>query len=31
MADQEQGNIKQEYNNATVGLNMDSTVNQIKI
>jgi hypothetical protein len=28
MADQE--NIKQEYNNATIGLNMDQTVNQIK-
>ena len=25
-----QGNIKQEYNNATVGLNMDQSVNQIK-
>jgi len=26
----QQGNIKQEYNNATVGLNMDQSVNQIK-
>jgi len=30
MAEQEQGNIRQEYNNATVGLNMDQTPNQIK-
>ena len=31
MADQqEQSNIKQEYNNATVGLNQDQTLNQIK-
>ena len=30
MADQEQGSIRQEYNNATVGLNMDQTPNQIK-
>jgi len=29
MAEQEQGNIRQEYNNATTGLNMDQTVNQI--
>ena len=28
--EQQQGNIKQEYNNATVGLNMDQSVNQIK-
>ena len=28
--EQSQGNIKQEYNNATVGLNMDQTLNQIK-
>ena len=26
----QQGNIRQEYNNATVGLNMDQSVNQIK-
>ena len=26
----QQGNIRQEYNNATVGLNMDQTLNQIK-
>jgi len=30
MADQEQGNIRQEYNNATVGLNLDQTLNQVK-
>ena len=30
MAEEKQGNIKQEYNNATVGLNMDQTLNQIK-
>lgn len=29
MAEQEQGNIRQEYNNATTGLNMDQTLNQI--
>jgi hypothetical protein len=29
MAEQEQGNIRQEYNNATTGLNMDQTPNQI--
>ena len=29
MAEQEQGNVRQEYNNATTGLNMDQTVNQI--
>ena len=29
MADQEQSNIRQEYNNATVGLNMDQSVLQI--
>jgi len=28
--EQQQGNIKQEYNSATVGLNMDQSVNQIK-
>ena len=28
MAEQEQGNIRQEYNNATTGLNMDQTPNQ---
>jgi hypothetical protein len=28
--EKEQGNIRQEYNNATVGLNMDQSVNQIK-
>lgn len=28
--EKQQGNIKQEYNNATVGLNMDQSVNQIK-
>jgi hypothetical protein len=28
--EQQQGNIKQEYNNATVGLNLDQTANQIK-
>ncbi len=27
----QQGNIRQEYNNATVGLNMDQSVNQIKL
>lgn len=26
----QQGNIRQEYNNATIGLNMDQTLNQIK-
>lgn len=30
MAEQEQGNIKQEYNNATTGLNLDQTLNQIE-
>ena len=30
MAEEQQGNIRQEYNNATVGLNMDQTLNQIK-
>ena len=30
MAEETQGNIRQEYNNATVGLNMDQSVNQIK-
>jgi hypothetical protein len=30
MAEEEKGNIRQEYNNATVGLNMDQTLNQIK-
>ena len=31
MADQEQqGNIRQEYNNATVGLNQDQSVNQLR-
>jgi hypothetical protein len=29
MAEQEQGNIKQEYNNATSGLNLDQTLNQV--
>ena len=29
MAEQEQGNITQEYNNATAGLNLDQTLNQI--
>jgi len=29
MAEQEQGNIRQEYNNATTGLNLDQTLNQI--
>lgn len=28
--EKKQGNIRQEYNNATVGLNMDQTLNQIK-
>jgi hypothetical protein len=28
--EKEQGNIRQEYNSATVGLNMDQSVNQIK-
>jgi hypothetical protein len=28
--EQQQGNIRQEYNNATIGLNMDQTLNQIK-
>jgi hypothetical protein len=30
MAEEQQGNIRQEYNNGTVGLNMDQTLNQIK-
>lgn len=30
MAEQQEGNIKQEYNNATSGLNMDQTPNQIE-
>jgi len=30
MAELENGNIKQEYNNATTGLNMDQTVNQVQ-
>ena len=30
MAEQEQSNIRQEYNNATTGLNMDQTPNQIE-
>ena len=30
MAEEEKGNIRLEYNNATVGLNMDQTLNQIK-
>jgi hypothetical protein len=30
MAEQEEGNIKQNYNNATVGLNLDQSLNQIK-
>ena len=30
MAEEQQGNIRQEYNNATIGLNMDQTLNQIK-
>ena len=30
MAEEQKGNIKQEYNNATIGLNMDQTLNQIK-
>ena len=29
MAEKEQGNIRQEYNNATTGLNLDQTLNQI--
>jgi hypothetical protein len=29
MAEQEQGNIRQEFNNATTGLNLDQTLNQI--
>ena len=29
MADQEQGNIRQESNNATIGLNMDQSVQQV--
>lgn len=29
MAEQEKGNIRQEYNNATTGLNLDQTLNQI--
>jgi hypothetical protein len=28
--EKQQGNVRQEYNNATVGLNMDQSVNQIK-
>ena len=28
--EKQQGNIRQEYNNANVGLNMDQTLNQIK-
>ena len=30
MAEQEQSNITQEYNNATTGLNLDQTLNQVK-
>lgn len=30
MADKEQDNIKQEYNSATVGLNQDQSLNQVK-
>ncbi len=30
MAEQDKSNIKQDYNNATVGLNLDQTLNQIK-
>ena len=30
MAEEKQGNIKQEYNTGTIGLNMDQTLNQIK-
>jgi hypothetical protein len=30
MAEEQQGNIRQEYNSAKVGLNMDQTLNQIK-
>ena len=30
MAEQDKGNIKQESNNATTGLNMDQTLNQVK-
>lgn len=30
MAEQEEGNIKQEYNNATTGLNLDQTLNQVQ-
>jgi hypothetical protein len=30
MAEEQQGNIRAEYNNATIGLNMDQTLNQIK-
>lgn len=30
MADREEGNIKQNYNNATIGLNLDQSLNQIK-
>lgn len=30
MADQEQGNIRQDFNSASVGLNMDQSLNQIK-
>ena len=30
MAEQEEGNVKQEFNNATTGLNLDQTLNQIQ-
>ena len=29
MAEQQEGNIRQEYNNATTGLNLDQTLNQV--
>ena len=29
MAEQGEGNIKQEFNNATTGLNLDQTLNQV--
>ena len=30
MAEQQEGNVRQEYNNATTGLNLDQSLNQIQ-
>jgi len=30
MADQEQGNVRQEFNLGRIGLNLDSSVNQVE-